>query len=252
MKHLLLTLFLFFSIFTYSQPSDSISQRINVVGNIGITNNGISIVPTFSLNAPASNFTFSVQKNRFSFDPDIRLTLDGKKGDMMFWFRYRLVQSQKWSLGVGVHPAYNFAGTTLHENGIDREIIQSRRFVGLELAPFYAVSPHVGFGPYFLRGMGLQKDGPIVTNFVAMNLMFSNLNVSKNLQLSVMPQLYYLYLDHQDGLYLAGNIKLSSPKSPFALHSTMNKVVKTQVAGSKNFSWNLIFSYSFAHSYKKA
>ncbi|MCE2757227.1 MAG: hypothetical protein LW706_14495, partial [Chitinophagaceae bacterium] len=73
---------------------DTTTKPLNINGGIGLTNNGISIIPTFSLNAPAAIFNFYVRKNRFSFDPDIRATLDGRKGSMVFWFRYRFIQGK--------------------------------------------------------------------------------------------------------------------------------------------------------------
>ncbi|MFN5375913.1 MAG: hypothetical protein ACK492_06125, partial [Chitinophagaceae bacterium] len=70
---------------------DSVVVKSNFSGLVGLTSNGLSIIPTFALNAPAYNFLLSVSKNKFSFDPDIRLTLDGRKGGMVFWFRYKVV-----------------------------------------------------------------------------------------------------------------------------------------------------------------
>ena len=93
----------------FAQQKDSVLVTSSFSGSLGVTNNGISIIPTFSLNAPAINVLLSVKKNKLSFEPDIRLTFDGKKGGMIFWFRYRPLQGKKFNLQLGAHPAYNFA-----------------------------------------------------------------------------------------------------------------------------------------------
>ena len=41
-------------------------------GNLGITNNGFSIIPTFSFNSPAVTTQMSWEKNNWSVEPDIR------------------------------------------------------------------------------------------------------------------------------------------------------------------------------------
>ena len=48
-----------------AQKKDSLVVTSGFSGLVGITNNGISIIPTFSLNAPAYNFLLSVKKKPF-------------------------------------------------------------------------------------------------------------------------------------------------------------------------------------------
>jgi len=230
---------------------DSTAKPLQINGSAAITNNGISIIPTFSLNAPAMIFNFYIRKNRFSFDPDIRATFDGRKGSMIFWFRYKLIQDKKLTVGAGIHPAYNLALKTITENGKTWNITQARRFIAYELNTNYKISDHISVGPYILRGMGLQSDGPKSTYFLALNTNFTNLPIGNHLKFSWTPQFYYLYLDKTDGFYLANNFKLSHDKSPFSLQSVMNKEIKTDITGGKKFAWNLILSYSFGNSYYK-
>jgi len=93
-----------------AQDSTSTIKPYIVAGNIGVTNNGISIIPTFSLKQPAFNFTGSLSRGgRFSLDPDVRLTFDGRKGGAMLWLRYKLVEGKKFNFRIGAHPAFNFA-----------------------------------------------------------------------------------------------------------------------------------------------
>ena len=92
--------------FSFAQQPDSSQKEMTFSGSIGITNKAFSIIPLFSLNSPPAIFLLSWRKNRFSIESDIRLALDARKGNLLFWFRYRLIDKQKFSLRVGIHPVY--------------------------------------------------------------------------------------------------------------------------------------------------
>ncbi|UWX54525.1 hypothetical protein NYZ99_16675 [Maribacter litopenaei] len=47
-------------------------------GVASVTQNGISLVPSFSLGDPALMFDLKFTKGRFSFEPDMRFALEGK------------------------------------------------------------------------------------------------------------------------------------------------------------------------------
>lgn len=240
----------FFLTVSYANAfQDTTAKPLNISGSIGLTNNGISIIPTFSLNAPATITNFYITKNRFSFEPDVRLTLDARKGGMLFWFRYKFIKDKKFNLSAGIHPAYNFQLRTITENNKTWDITQARRFIAYEIAPSFVVSKHLSFAPYLLRGMGLQKDGPVSTYFLALNTNISNLAVGKDLRFSWTPQFFYLYLDGQEGFYMANILRLSHTKSPFSLQSVINKEIKSDLVGGRSFAWNIILSYSFRHQY---
>ena len=248
-KQLFIILLTIVNINVYAQ--DSTSKPYVVAGNFGITNNGISIIPTFSLKQPAFNFTGSLSRGgRFSLDPDVRLTFDGRKGGAMLWFRYKMVQGKKFNFRIGAHPAFNLALKTVTEGNKSWTITQARRFIATELAPSYTISNHFAIGAYYLHGNGLQTDGPISTHFVNFSTSISNINFGGNYALSYTPQVYYLQVDQQDGFYLTGNVVLSNKKSPFAFMYLYNKEIRTNITGSKNLDWNLTLMYNFNKSFK--
>ena len=76
-KHtvLLVVIFLLLAHFSFSQKVDSTKSISYFSGAVGVTNNGISIVPSFSLDKPAVQFNLAMGKNRSSFEPDIRFSL---------------------------------------------------------------------------------------------------------------------------------------------------------------------------------
>jgi hypothetical protein len=245
----ILVLNLLINVNSYAQ--DSTSKPYVVAGNFGITNNGISIIPTFSLKQPAFNFTASLSKGgKFSIDPDVRLTFDGRKGGAMLWFRYKMVEGKKFNFRVGAHPAFNLALKTVTEGNKSWNITQARRFVATELAPSYTFNHHFAIGAYYLHGNGLQTDGPISTHFVNFSTSFSGLSIGGNYALNINPQVYYLQVDQQDGFYLTGNVILTNKKSPFAFMYLYNKEIRTNITGSKNLDWNLTLMYNFNKHFK--
>lgn len=228
---------------------DSLVVNSNFSGLIGLTSNGISIIPTFSLNAPAYNFLLSVSKNKFRFDPDIRLTLDGRKGGMVFWFRYRAVETKKFTLGVGAHPAYNFQTRKIIDNGVTSEITQARRFIAAEVVPNYRISDNVSVGMYYLTGFGLQSDALKRSHFLTVNTNLSNIKLGGDMFLQFTPQFYYLRLDKQDGVFYTHTVSLTRKDLPLLLQSTINKHIRTNITGGDKFQWNVTLFYSFNRKY---
>lgn len=137
------SLFLSLTNFSIGQiKQDSSKSSFVYSGNLSYTNNGFSIIPTFSFNSPAINTQMSWKKKDFSIEPDIRVAPDLTKGSMLLWFRYALVKKSNFSLRVGVHPAMNWFPKKITENAIESELYQLRRFFAWELAPNVKINEH--------------------------------------------------------------------------------------------------------------
>ena len=250
MKKVLFFLFVGISILTNAQ-TDSLPKALRISGTVGITNNGISIIPTFSLRAPAVINNFSISKGgKFSIDPDIRFTFDFRKGSALLWFRYKLLNNNKFKFTVGAHPAFNFALRTITENGKSWQITQARRFLATELAPTYVVNNHFAFGMYYLNGHGLQDDGPKNTHFVTFNTSFTGLPLGGDYVFNFNPNIYYLKVDKEDGFYLSGAAGIVNKKSPISLMGSYNKEIHTNITGSKYFDWNISLTYRINNRYR--
>ena len=248
-KSLMVISFLMVCVFSFSQ--DTITKELHVSGNIGVTNNGISIIPTFSLKQSAFNLSYSLSRGgRFSIDPDIRLTFDGKKGSGIVWFRYKLKTEGKLKVNVGIHPAYNFALRTITDEGKPLKITQARRFIATEFAPTYKVNDHLNFGIYYLKGTGMQKDGPQNIHYVNFITGITKIPLFSGYSFNVTPQVYYLKSDKEDGYYFNSNVVLAKAKSPFVLMYMMNKEIRSNVTGSINFDWNISILYNFRNKFR--
>lgn len=233
-----------------AQSADSTKNITTFSGSVGITNNGFSIIPTFSLNSPAVNMNFYVRKKKFSFDPDIRLVPDGSKGGFIFWLRYYAIEKKKFSLRVGVHPAFSLVRRTVSDNGANTEITEMLRFAAGEIVPNYQITPNWSIGAVFLHGSGLQKHGPQETNVLFLNTSLANIKLGKELRFQLIPMVYFLNTDGFTGNYFSTTGILSHKKLPFTLQSTINQTFKSNILGNQDFMWNVLLAYNFSEKMK--
>lgn len=224
---------------------DSVKNKMIFSGSLGITNNGFSIIPSFSFDDPAAIVLLSWKKKNFSVDPEFRITPTGEKGSILLWLRYHAIHRKRFSLRVGGHPAVNWFPSTIIQSGISEEIIRLRRFLAWELAPSYRFSKNWSASLYYLQGNGMQQNGPKTTHFVNLNTTISNIAVSKTLRLTATPAIYYLYLDRNDGVFFTATASLGFSNRPFVLQSTINQKIRSTIPATKPFMWNVGVAYTF-------
>ena len=247
--------FLLLTIISYAalsqeEPSEK-SYHFN--GSVGITNDGFSFIPSFSLGKPATIVDLSVGGNRFSFDPQFRFDLEGlKPWSFIFIWRYKVVQTDRFEMKVGLHlPAISFKEQTIQINGVDREQIVSYRFLTPELMPTYKLSRNINIGMYYIWGIGLEKEGQTRnTHFLSLRAFFNQICLIEQFYLNWNPQIYYLNLDGTDGIYTAQSLTLAHKKLPVSISSMMNFKLKSDVP-TKDFDWNISLVYSFKNQFAK-
>lgn len=218
-------------------------------GTASITQNGISLVPSFSLGEPAAIFDIKMIKGKFSFEPDLRFALEGKPWSFLFWFRYKAIEKERFSLRIGAHPAMNFRTVNIIRNGQAEDLIETRRYLAAEIAPNYNISDRVSVGMYYLRGQGFDE-GVKTTNFLVLNSSFTNLFISKHYYLNITPQVYYLTTDDDRGYYMASFITLARKDFPLSVSSILNKAIDTEIVPEDDFTWNISLNYSFGGNRK--
>lgn len=235
----------------YAQQADSTKVATTFSGTIGITNNGFSIIPSFSLNSPAVVTTLSWQKKRFSFDPDIRLVPNASKGGTLFWLRYRVVDRQKFKLRLGAHPAFTLIRRTITEHGQTSEITEMLRFLAFEVVPSYQIKPNWGVSAMYLQGHAMQDHGPQLTRVLFLNTGITNIKLSKQLRFHLFPSVFFLYTDGYRGDYFTLTGVLAHKKLPFTLQSTINQTFKSNIPGNQDFMWNVMAAYNFSKRLNK-
>jgi hypothetical protein len=219
-------------------------------GTATITTKGLSTFPNLTLGKPAAIFDFSMGGEQFRFDPTMRFGLDGKPWMFIFWMRYQAVNSEKFGLRFGIHPAYSFKTVAVTQNGIAKEILRTQQFLAAEIAPVFYVTKNISIGPYYIYSRGVDKDAVRNSNFITLMTNFSSINLSENTFLRLLAQAYYLKMDANDGFYINSTLSLNRRNFPFSISSTVNKTIDSTIPGD-DFLWNINLSYAFGGNYRK-
>lgn len=249
-QFLLLYLCSFYFSPSFAQNIDSTQTPAFFSGVITATNNGISLLPNFSLNKPAVLFDLSVGKGRLSFDPMFRFAMDGKPWTLVFWWHYKLFTGDHFKMSLGAHPSFLFRTESFQVNGVNTEYTTAQRFLGWEATPTWFISKKVGIGLYYLGSHGLSETATRFTHFIAFRTLLSNIALSDRLNFTFIPQVYYLKLDKLDGTYVNATLLLKKKNFPLALSSIVSRSIDTDIPG-KDFIWNIGLNYNFENFYYK-
>lgn len=215
---------------------------------ITATTNGISMIPSFSLGKPAAMAELSMGNRHFSFDPQFRFSMEGKPWSMVFWFRYKAIDNDKFKLRVGAHPAMMFSTNTYSTEGSDIEVIRAKRYAATEIAPSLILTKHISLNGYYLYGHGFDP-GLRNTHYVALISNFSHLGITKHFNAGMAPQLFFLKTDNLTGYYVSSSFSLAHDKYPVSFGAMFNKKIKSEIE-SKDFLWSLSLVYTFSKNYK--
>ena len=235
--------------FAYSQKSDSTKVVSHFGGAVTVTNNGISLIPNFTLGKPATIFDLSMGRGKLSFEPQFRFALEGKPWSFLFWWWYKLLKTDKFQINIGAHHAIAFRTKTFLIDDVSKEIIVAQRYLAGELSPNYSLSKNISIGMYYLYSYCMEKDAVKNTNFLALRCNFSNIRLSKQFLIRFNPQIYYLKMDEKDGFYITSALTLAKRNFPVSIFTIINQPVQTDIPASKNFIWNASLIYSFNKEY---
>lgn len=245
---LLISLFLL-TVPAFTQKPDSTQSVLRFGAAASVMHNGISVIPTFSLGKPAAIFDLSLGKKRLSFEPQFRFALEGKPWSFLFWWRYKLVTTNKFRLHIGAHPALNFKTAAVTINEQPGEVITARRFLAGEIAPNYFITKNFSLGMYYLGSHGFEKEVTRATHFLTFNANFSHIQLPRHFFLRFNPQVFYLKMDDQDGFYVTSTLTIAKNNFPLSISAIANKVIRTNITASKDFVWNVALIYSFSKNF---
>ncbi|HEY3390182.1 MAG TPA: hypothetical protein VGK38_11460 [Prolixibacteraceae bacterium] len=248
---LLFILIILNGLHAFSQNDDNKKSPLLLGGTILVTNNGMSTIPNLSLGKPATIFDLKIAKGKLSFEPQLRFALKGKPWGFLFWWRYKLLESDKFRFIAGVNPALSFKTISVTNEGVSKEYMIVRRILTGELAPTCIVSKKISLGIYWMYSYGVEKESVRHNNFISVRSIFSNIKLSSQYQMRFAPQVYWLNLDEKSGFYVGSTLSLSKSDFPFSIASTMNKAIKTEIVQGRNFLWNIGIVYTFNGKYVK-
>jgi hypothetical protein len=250
-KTLLLTVLLYLTFSAYSQKSDSIKVANYFGGGVTVTNNGISLIPTFSIGKPAILFDLTAGRGKLSFEPQFRFSLEGKPWTFFFWWRYKLVNTSKFFVRIGAHEALSYSTISVMTNGESKATIITQRYLAGELAPNYFLAKNISVGMYYLYSYGIDNENVRNTHFAMLNMNFSNMKLSDKYYINYMPQIYYLRINNNDGFNITSTLTFARKNFPVFFTVFGNKTIQSHVPGHKDFVWNASLIYSFNNKYIK-
>lgn len=242
--------FLLFSQICFAETTaDSTKKEMQFATTTLITNNGISVIPIFSLGKPAAIINFTVGR-KFTFEPEFRVSLEGKPWSFIYWFRYKLARTPKFSLSIGAHPAIIFRTIPVTINGNNEQILRAQRFVAAEMAQNYRFNNHVNLGFYYLVGAGSVENKTKPTNLLVLRSGYNNINLGKEFVAGINSQLIYLFTNGEEGSYVNATLTLAHKRSPVSLSYFYNQPINTSITGGKNPLWNIGATYAFNKMFK--
>lgn len=235
-----------FALFAQSKDSTHLDKSFKFSGDISITNNGISLIPSFALGKPALLAFFSAKKGRFSYEPQSGFSLEAKPWFTSHWLRYKLVHKQTFDLGVGTSFSAAFFSSSIVRNGVVREAILAERFINLEVMPIYKISETSSISLMYWYGFNVGKEANTERlHFLTLNGNFFSIPLGKNWQGRLIPQIFYLFQDGREGIYFSNTLGIAHRKLPLWLSSQINQPIQTNVEPNLGFLWNVLLTYSF-------
>jgi hypothetical protein len=245
--------FLIFFGLSYSasaQKTGNTDMPYHFGGAVTVTNNGISFIPNFTLGKPAIIFDLTAGR-RLTFEPQFRFSLEGKPWSILFWWRYRLIDGDKFKLGLGAHPALSFKVQTYTVDSIPKQVMTVVRYVAGELTPTYYITKGISTGVYLFYSHGLDKESIKNSEMVALRINFNKINLSKQIFLRFNPQIYYLKQDTYDGFYFSESLSLLKVNFPLSISSIINTPIRSDIPANYGFIWNISIIYTFNKEYSK-
>ena len=177
-NHLLPTVCLLMAFCAAYSQNDTGQEFVQISGGAGITTNGISLVPNFSLEQPAAIFNLNLYKGRFSFEPELTFSLqEGRPWYQIYWLRYKILNKGRFKLRAGAHPGFNFIKV---QDSAGDESIQVERYITGELVPSYQLTKNLSLGIYYIVARGYDIDTRDLLHFLTFNMSFKRLKLSKN------------------------------------------------------------------------
>ncbi len=246
-------LFICLSYSLSAQKNDSTVAKISsFTGVVTVQSKGISTIPNLTLGKPAAVFDMKLGR-KLTFEPQFRFALDGKPWAMVFWWRYYGSVSDK--LKVTLHTNYSFSYKTITSytsTGDSQEIIRTTRYLVGAISPNFQFNKHLGVGLYLFYNWGIEKFITRNTWMASFRPSISNIPITKNIAARLNPEIYYLKMDDNDGVYLNTGFLISKNNFPLSVSGLINKSLKSNIPSEYDFLWNIGLSYTFNKKYIEA
>lgn len=243
MRPLLYLLLLTISWSAFSQPDPAQDSVTSVVisGKLLIANAGFAPVPAFSFNSPIAIGFLSVKKNRFSFEPDFALGLNGRPWMANNWFRFIVIRKEKLKFNTGISPILFFRNETITSG---ESVIQAQRNLTFEWA--VDLKPYGDWTVSFIHRYNRAFDpGALSGQSLDLNSTTPKIPVSETVYLVLKPQLlYFNFIGNIDGLLASTTMSVAHRLIPLSIQCQGVQPLWTDFPGN-HFKWNAGLLYTF-------
>lgn len=247
MKSLLFFMMLLLSVsYSYAHVnSDTTKVKTTFSGFIQVTNNGISLVPAFSLGDPALMAFFEAKRKRFSYCPQFSFDSEGKPWFSNQWLRFQVVDKPNFSYRSSISYSFLYKPSEEVNDGlvtpiikIDRNVLFEQLFVKAVTAKTVVILAH-------LHGMPTVKNG-INLDLVTLGTNTKGIKLAKKIAMDVAPSIFYLtYTGDNEGLFTTENINFKHEKFPITLGFQATEPLWMKNLKVKHFNWAVSLLYAF-------
>jgi hypothetical protein len=240
-----------FSSVLVAQKNDSTRAKISTFGGaVTVQTKGISTIPNLTLGKPAAIFDMKVGR-KLTFEPQFRFALDGKPWAIVFWWRYYATFNSKFKMIVSTNYSFAYKTITDSSSGSLQEIIRTTRYLVGALAPNYQFNKYLGVGLYLFYNHGIEKYITRNTYMYSFRPSISNIPIIKNISARVGPEIYYLKMDDNDGVYINATLSISKKNFPLSISALINSPLESTIPAEYDLLWNIGLVYSFGKQYKE-
>ena len=117
-----------------AQEKDSTVAKINRFGGaVTIQSKGISTIPNLTLGKPAAVFDMTVGR-KLTFEPQFRFSLAGKPWAMVFWWRYKILTGNKFTVDARANTSLSFKTFTDTSSGAYQGKYQDNQVSGRSIS----------------------------------------------------------------------------------------------------------------------
>ena len=225
---------------------DSSKHKPSLSGVVILMSNGISQIPAYSLGRPAVSAFFNFTLKRFSYEPDINYGLDGRPWGMGNTFMYLVIDKEKLKLKSGLALGLAFSYPEVLQNGRMVKINKSERYLIAKFIPSYIFSEKTSVNLIYWNAHNLEAESIKLINFLSVALSISNISASSRVYCSVSPQIFYLNVDGDDGVFFSPVATIGIKNFPLYLSSQVNTTLFTNMSPDPGFKWNIALNYNFS------
>ena len=236
----------------FAQTNDGTIAKINsFTGAVTIQSKGISTIPNLTLGKPAIIIDM-IMGRKLTFEPQFRYSLEGKPWAMVFWWRYKILTSNKFTMDVRANHSLSFKTINNTSSGTSQEIIRTTRYLAGAISPNFQVNKYIGIGMYLFYTRGIEKYITRNTYMLSFRPSISNIPITKNIAARFGPEIYYLKMDDNDGVFLNTTFSISKKNFPLSISALINKTLESNIPADYTLLWNVGLTYNFNKKFTEA